>query len=206
MSGKPRTLEFWDARREGLLRAAQAEIAEAGVEGLTLERVARRAGVSKGAVQYAFGSKDQLLGELAHDNLYRIYSDGIATTPPDDGPLDLVELIDALSRGLASDEDRLVTLVAVFGMARRSEATRDALSNFYTQTDTAIAKALLDAGIEVADDDALARLVRGTRGAVLGMFVHWVVHPQDRTLDDVAGEVREMLTRLLVTEEPAGAV
>jgi AcrR family transcriptional regulator len=206
MSGKPRTLEFWDARREELLRAAQAEIAESGVERLTLERVAKRAGVSKGAVQYAFGSKDQLLGELAHDNLYGIYSDGVANTPPGEGPLDLVELIDALSRGLASDEDRLVTLVAIFGMARRSEATRDALSNFYLQTDAAIAKALLDAGIQVADDEALARLVRGTRGAVLGMFVHWVVHPQDRTLDDVAGEVHDMLTRLLVSEEPAGAV
>lgn len=205
MSGKPRTLEFWDARREELLRSAQAELAESGVERLTLERVAKRAGVSKGAVQYAFGSKDQLLGELAHDNLYGIYSDGMAKTVGD-GPLDLVELIDALSRGLASDEDRLVALVALFGMARRSEPTRDALSNFYNQTDAAIAQALLDAGIEVADDEALARLVRGTRGAILGMFVHWVVHPQDRTLDDVAREVRNMLTRLLVSEEPAGAM
>lgn len=206
MSGKPRPLEFWDSRREELLRSAQAELAESGVEGLTLERVARRAGVSKGAVQYAFGSKDQLLGELAHDNLYGIYSDGVALTPPGEGPLDLRELIDALARGLASDEDRLVALVALFGMARRSEATRDALSNFYEQTDAAIAKALLDAGIVVADDDALARLVRGTRGAVLGMFVHWVVHPQGRTLDDVAGEVRDMLSRLLASEEPAGAI
>lgn len=207
MSGKRRTLEFWDARREELLRAAQAELAESGVEGLTLERVARRAGVSKGAVQYAFGSKDQLLGELAHDNLFGIFSDGVAMGQEEnDGPLTLVELIDALSRGLASDEDRLVALVALFGMARRSEATRDALTNFYVQTDARIAQSLLDAGIEVADDAALAKVVRGTRGAVLGMFVHWVVHPQDRTLDDVAQEVRGMLTRLLVTEEPAGAV
>ncbi len=206
MSGKKRTLEFWDARREELLRAAQAELAESGVEGLTLERVARRAGVSKGAVQYAFGSKDQLLGELAHDNLFGIFSDGVAMGHGlDDGPMDLVELIDGLSRGLASDEDRLVALVALFGMARRSEATRDALTNFYVQTDARIAKSLLDAGIEVADEEALAQVVRGTRGAVLGMFVHWVVHPQDRTLDDVAQEVRSMLTRLLITEEPVEA-
>ena len=35
--------------------------------------------------------------------------------------------------------------------------------------------------------------------------MHWVVHPQDRTLDDFAQEVCSMLTRLLVTEEPIEA-
>lgn len=204
MSGKPRTLEFWDARREGLLRAARAELAESGVEGLTLERVARRAGVSKGAVQYAFGSKDQLLGELAHDTLFSIYSDGIAATREGE-PLDLTDLVDALSRGLASDEGRLVALVALMATARRSEATRDALANFYVQTDARIAQSLTDAGITTSGDEELAKVVRGTRGAVLGMFVHWVVHPQDRTLDDVAQEVRGMLTRLLMGQEPAVA-
>jgi AcrR family transcriptional regulator len=204
MSGKPRTLEYWDARREELLRSAQAELAESGVEGLTLERVARRAGVSKGAVQYAFGSKDQLLGELAHDNLYGIFSDGIAVAREGD-PLSLVDLIDALSRGLASDEDRLVALVALFATARRSQATRDALSNFYLQTDPLIARALTDAGIEAESEEELAKIVRGTRGAIIGMFVHWVVHPQNRTLDDVAQEVRGMLTRLLIRDEPARA-
>ena len=33
----------------------------------------------------------------------------------------------------------------------------------------------------------------------------WVVHPQDRTLDDVAREVRGMLTRLLVGQGPVPA-
>ena len=204
MSGKPRTLEFWDARREGLLRAARAELADSGVEGLTLERVARRAGVSKGAVQYAFGSKDQLLGELAHDTLFSIYSDGIAATREGE-PIDLTDLVDALSRGLASDEGRLVALVALMATARRSEATRDALANFYVQTDARIAQSLTDAGITTSSDEELAKVVRGTRGAVLGMFVHWVVHPQGRTLDEVAQEVRGMLTRLLMGQEPAVA-
>ena len=204
MSGKPRTLEFWDARREGLLRAARAELADSGVEGLTLERVARRAGVSKGAVQYAFGSKDQLLGELAHDTLFSIYSDGIAATREGE-PIDLTDLVDALSRGLASDEGRLVALVALMATARRSEATRDALANFYVQTDARIAQSLTDAGITTSSDEELAKVVRGTRGAVLGMFVHWVVHPQGRPLDEVAQEVRGMLTRLLMGQEPAVA-
>lgn len=205
MPGKPRPLEFWDSRREELLRAARTELAETGVEGLTLERVARRAGVSKGAVQYAFGSKDELLGQLARDTLFSIFSDGIAAAHTGER-ITLPEVIDALSRGLASDEGRLVALVAIFGTARRSAATQEALETFYLQTDSRIAQALLDAGVEPVDDSHLARIVRGTRGAVLGMFVHWVVHPQGRSLDDVTLEVREMLGRLLPAHDGAGAV
>lgn len=74
------------------------------------------------------------------------------------------------------------------------------------QTDARIARALVDAGVTTSGDEQLAEVVRGTRGAVLGMFVHWVVHPQDRTPDDVARKVRGMLTRLLVGREPARAV
>ena len=194
MAGKVRPLEFWDARREQVLAAARGELAEAGVEGLTLDRVARRAGVSKGAIQYAFGSKDQLLGELAHDTLFSIFRDGVASVEGDDR---LANVIDALSRGLASDEGRLVALVALMGTVRRSEATREALARFYAETDPRIGDALRAAGVEADGEEDFAALVRGTRGAILGMFVHWVAHPQGRSLDDVAGEVRVMLGRLL---------
>lgn len=204
MSGKPRTLEFWDARRESLLRAAQVELATSGVEGLTLDRVARRAGVSKGAVQYAFGSKEQLLGELAHATLFAIFSDGLAAAMlSGDGGLEHV--IDGLSRGLASDESRLLALVALMGTARRSEAARSALAGFYAQTDPRIGEALQQTGID-AEGAALETLVRGVRGVVLGMFIHWTVHPQGRGLDDVAAEARAVLARLLDGDRsPAGS-
>ncbi len=203
MSGKARPLEFWDARREQLLAAARSELAVNGVEGLTLDRVARRAGVSKGAVQYAFGSKEQLLGELAHDTLFGIFRDGVASVEGDTD--DLPTLIDALSRGLASDEGRLMALVALMATARRSDAARDALANFYAETDPRIGDALRAAGVEAGDEEDFPALVRGVRGAILGMFVHWVAHPQGRTLDDVAGEVRIILSRLLGSGAPARA-
>jgi AcrR family transcriptional regulator len=204
MSGKPRPLEFWDARREALLEAAKVELAATGVEGLTLDRVARRAGVSKGAVQYAFGSKDQLLGELAHATLFDIFSDGLATTIDAAGEPRLEDVIGGLVRGLASDEDRLRALVLVMGTARRSEAARDALTGFYAEIDPRIGQALLDAGLVVREED-LPALVRGVRGMIVGMFIHWTVHPQGRSLDDVAHEVRTVLARLLGSGSPAGA-
>lgn len=51
-------------RREDLLAAAEQVIDEAGVAGLTIDRVAARAGVAKGTVYLYFDSKEQLLGAL----------------------------------------------------------------------------------------------------------------------------------------------
>lgn len=195
MPGRPRPLAYWDERRASLLGAAREEVAESGVEGLTLDRIARRAGVSKGSVQYAFGSKEQLLGELARDTLFGIFSDGVAATATT-GSAGLGAVVDGLSEGLAADETRLVALLSMMATARRSDATREALAGFYAEADPIIARALADGGVGVGSED-LAVLVRGLRGVVLGMFIHWVVHPQGRGLPDVAAEVRFVLERLM---------
>lgn len=51
--------------RRALLEAAEAELAEAGVEGFSLRKVARRAGVSHAAPAHHFGSAAGLLTALA---------------------------------------------------------------------------------------------------------------------------------------------
>jgi TetR/AcrR family transcriptional repressor of nem operon len=51
-------------RREELLLAAEQVIEETGVAGLTIDRVAGRAGVAKGTVYLYFDSKEQLVGAL----------------------------------------------------------------------------------------------------------------------------------------------
>lgn len=50
--------------RQKLLLSAREVAVESGVPGLTIEAVAKHAGVSKGAVLYHFPSKDQLLSSL----------------------------------------------------------------------------------------------------------------------------------------------
>lgn len=50
--------------RQKLLLSAREVASDNGVPGLTIEAVARHAGVSKGAVLYHFPSKDQLLSSL----------------------------------------------------------------------------------------------------------------------------------------------
>ncbi|MDN2566496.1 TetR/AcrR family transcriptional regulator [Aquibium sp. A9E412] len=54
--GRPRTID-----RERLLDAAEEIVTQSGAAALTIDAVARAAGVTKGGVQYAFGSKEALI-------------------------------------------------------------------------------------------------------------------------------------------------
>lgn len=56
MAGRPRTID-----RDKVLDAAEAVVTRAGAAGLTIDAVAREAGITKGGVQYAFGSKENLI-------------------------------------------------------------------------------------------------------------------------------------------------
>src|SRR3712207_1668575 len=50
--------------REGILQAADRVVVEEGVAGMTLEAVAREAGVSKGGLLYHFPSKEALISGM----------------------------------------------------------------------------------------------------------------------------------------------
>ncbi len=50
--------------REAILRAADRVVVDWGVSGMTLEAVAREAGVSKGGLLYHFRSKEALIGGM----------------------------------------------------------------------------------------------------------------------------------------------
>lgn len=54
--GRPRSID-----RNKVLDAAEAVVARIGPAGLTIDAVAKEAGITKGGVQYCFGSKDGLL-------------------------------------------------------------------------------------------------------------------------------------------------
>ncbi len=74
-----------DTRRALLLAAAQVVRAE-GAAGLTLEAVARAAGVSKGGLLYHFPTKDALIEGMIADLLERFEADVEAAMRGDDAP------------------------------------------------------------------------------------------------------------------------
>lgn len=92
------------SRRDSLLETVRRLIAEHGLDGVTFREVAAAAGVSIGAVQYHFPSKDSILQAVMSDSIERIRQrsrDQIGTGPTRD------RLFRALSEILPLDEDRL---------------------------------------------------------------------------------------------------
>lgn len=65
MAAKQFVQGYEDQRREELIRATYLEVAEKGYSAVTLQDIAKRAGVSKGATLYYFATKEDLfLGAL----------------------------------------------------------------------------------------------------------------------------------------------
>lgn len=54
--GRPRTID-----RDKVLDAAETVVARTGATGLTIDAVAKEAGITKGGVQYCFGTKENLI-------------------------------------------------------------------------------------------------------------------------------------------------
>lgn len=90
-------------RREQLLEAALDVVGESGYAGLTMEAVARRAGVTKPVVYDAFANRDEVMSTLLAAEEQRAVAElleAIGDTPSD--PLDLLDsMIGAVSRTLS---------------------------------------------------------------------------------------------------------
>jgi AcrR family transcriptional regulator len=82
---KSRTAYHHGALREALLEASLDVIASAGVEGLSLREVARRAGVTHGAPYHHFPDKEALLAALATDG-FRLLQGRLAKARHAAGP------------------------------------------------------------------------------------------------------------------------
>lgn len=59
MAGRPRSID-----RDRVLDAAEAIVAADGAAGFTFDAVARAAGITKGGVQYCFGTKENLIRSM----------------------------------------------------------------------------------------------------------------------------------------------
>src|SRR5256885_4512206 len=72
-----------EASRTQLVRAAIDCFARLGYQGTTIDRIARDAGVTKGAVYYHFRDKEQLLFEAVKDHVGEFERQGPAEGTPE---------------------------------------------------------------------------------------------------------------------------
>ncbi|WP_191057701.1 TetR/AcrR family transcriptional regulator [Geminicoccus harenae] len=85
MAGRPRNID-----RDVLLDAAEALVLKSGAAALSFEAVAKAAGVTKGGVQYAFGTRDNLIRAMITRWGEAFDADVAERTGPDPSPRALI--------------------------------------------------------------------------------------------------------------------
>jgi TetR/AcrR family transcriptional repressor of bet genes len=119
-------------RRKALLKAAFREVAEKGFSEVTLDDIAKRAGVSKGVTLYYFDSKEDLFRELFGwliDSIHGRMRDAVAA---ESDPLAKVRALVALIFPSASKNRAFFRAFVDFcGLAARRESFREVNERFY---------------------------------------------------------------------------
>jgi TetR/AcrR family transcriptional regulator, fatty acid metabolism regulator protein len=119
-------------RRLSLLKAAFREVAEKGFSEVTLDDIARRAGVSKGVTLYYFRSKEDLFRELfgwLTDSIHARMRDAVAA---EKDPVAMVRALVALIFPSASKNRAFFRAFVDFcGLAARRESFREVNERFY---------------------------------------------------------------------------
>lgn len=143
------------ARREALLDAVLAIVAEQGADAVTHRRVAEVAGLPLASTTYWFTSKEHLLTaalELAADRDIARLHEHVATAPPDADPVELAVAAIAATPDL-SRSSLLTTYALLIEAARRPELR--AISQRWTDAYLDTLGALLErAGSARPRDDA----------------------------------------------------
>ncbi|GAN71733.1 TetR/AcrR family transcriptional regulator [Acetobacter syzygii] len=104
---RPRTID-----REKVLACAEQLVQRNGATALTLDAVAREAGITKGGLQYCFGSKDDLIAALIERWIVVFDTQVAQCRGTDTGPLSLVRAyVQACSRIDSAARARMVGML-----------------------------------------------------------------------------------------------
>ncbi|WP_031466792.1 TetR/AcrR family transcriptional regulator [Sciscionella sediminilitoris] len=71
-----------DLREQAILDAAERQLSEDGLDGMTVETIAKAAGITRGALYFYFGSKNDVLAALVERTVSTLHAD--VTSAADD--------------------------------------------------------------------------------------------------------------------------
>jgi AcrR family transcriptional regulator len=166
-------------RRLSLLKAAFREVAEKGFSEVTLDDIARRAGVSKGVTLYYFDSKEDLFLELFGwliDSIRQRMEDAVSAV--DDPAEKLRALVALIFPSPSKNRAFFRAYVDFCGLAYRHEAFREVGQRFYAgcrEIDGAIVVEGIRRGTFAPRDPKEAA---STMRAVFdGLMLQWLTEP-----------------------------
>jgi TetR/AcrR family fatty acid metabolism transcriptional regulator len=184
-------------RRLTLLKSAFREVAEKGFSEVTLDDIARRAGVSKGVTLYYFDSKEDLFRELFSwliDSIHGRMRDAVAKEPD---PVGKVRALVALIFPSPSKNRAFFRAFVDFcGLAARREPFREVNERFYAgcrQIDGGIVEEGIRKGVFVLRDPKEAG---STMRAIFdGLMMQWL---SEKDPEATFGVYRERCERELL--------
>lgn len=127
--------QYLEARRRGILAAAQRCISRNGVQGTTMRDICRAANLSPGAIYRYFDGKDQILGALAEqrqEQIREFFGRLGFTTTADELAHQVAQLAADLDSGAAADGLRLD--LALWSRALQSQDVAESLGPGLTDT------------------------------------------------------------------------
>ena len=185
MAAKQFVQDYEDQRRQELIKATYHEVAEKGYSAVTLQDIAKRAGVSKGSTLYYFATKEDLfLGalewiiEVVHERIH------VAIASADD-PVAKMKAVIGVIFGNAQESRQFFLAYSDFiSIGTRNRRFHDLNAKFYEGCcghDREIIELGISTGVfrPVDLDDASSMV----RALVDGMMMQWFFSSQG-TFDD----------------------
>jgi AcrR family transcriptional regulator len=184
-------------RRLALLKAAFREVAEKGFAEVTLDDIARRAGVSKGVTLYYFSSKEDLLRRLFAwlvDSIRTRMQEAVSSV---DDPVEKIRALVAITFPSPTKNRAFFRAFVDFcGLAARRETFREVTARFYRgcrEIDGAIVEDGIRRGIFVSRDrDAMTSTFRAIFD---GLMMQWLA---EEDLEGSFGAYRDRCERELL--------
>lgn len=185
-------------RRETLILAALKTIGESGLRSLSLADVARRAGLTRGAILYYYEDLDELLVETHRAGVARFCNHRDEVIAGLDSPRE--QLTAAIREGLPNgSDDALMRLLYEFDvLAGTSTAHDEMVENMFTRQ-TGIYRRVLEAGVltgEFAPTIPLAQLAMNLVALEDAYGLHIVAGNSLISVADAESAMRAMATGL----------
>ena len=182
-------------RRRLLIAAAIDCLAEDGLSGFTVERIAKRAGISKGLISHHFAGKDDLLAH-AYQSM-TAHLDDIAARHFANGDVSaksaLAAYIDANFEPSAFNRTQLRAWLAVWSETARNpqlaKIHRERYLRFHIQLEQLIANAARESGKSVEPTSLATLLI----SLVDGLWLEWCLDDNLVSAEDARQTLRALL-------------
>lgn len=172
-------------KAQRIVEAMRHSVAEVGIAGSTFDRVAAKAGVSRGLLHYYFGTKERLLVEvIRRDTEYRIETLGSAMRAA--GTVDevIASLIGTFARTIEKERGYVYMVSELFVASRNNADVRAELGSLYARARTELAEILREkeregvVNLRFEAEAVLTHLFAAGDGAVVQIL-------SDPTLDQI---------------------